>query len=169
MFTHFHQWFICSNTSWRDSLPDRCSPIFLSMVIMCPKWRWTHSLDECSPFLLVVLICSNTRDGLTTWMGFHRSCQWFWSAQTLKRNSQPGCQWAFIHSCQWFWSAQTLEINSHTGWVFTNSYQWFWSAQTLEDRHQENSKMLSHAYLYLFALVLKIRSFFSYLGLKFIR
>ena len=35
--------------------------------------------------------------------------------------------------------------------------------------HQENSKMLSHAYLYLFALVLKIRSFFSYLGLKFIR
>ena len=34
--------------------------------------------------------------------------------------------------------------------------------------HQENSKMLSHAYLYLFALVLKIRSFFSYLGLKFI-
>ena len=36
-------------------------------------------------------------------------------------------------------------------------------------KHQENSKMLSHAYLYLFALVLKIRSFFSYLGLKFIR
>ena len=39
----------------------------------------------------------------------------------------------------------------------------------LENGHQENSKMLSHAYLYLFALVLKIRSFFSYLGLKFIR
>ena len=36
-------------------------------------------------------------------------------------------------------------------------------------QHQENSKMLSHAYLYLFALVLKIRSFFSYLGLKFIQ
>ena len=34
--------------------------------------------------------------------------------------------------------------------------------------HQECSKMLSHTYLYLFALVLKIRSFFAYLGLKFI-
>ena len=61
---------------------------------------------------------------------FSHSCQWFWSAQTLERDSQAG--WMFSHSCQWFWSAQTLERDSHPGWMFSHSCQSFWSAQTLE-------------------------------------
>ena len=43
------------------------------------------------PFWSVVLICSTLKRGLTCWTHIHHSCQWFWSAQTLKRDSHAGC------------------------------------------------------------------------------
>ena len=115
---------------------------------------WIH----IKPFLSVVLISSNMKEGLTRWTQhiqpfsqwysfsetqerysqpgcmFSHSCLWFWSAQTLERDSLAVCM--FSHSCQCFWSAQTLERDSHSACKFSHSCQYFWSAQTQEkDSH----------------------------------
>ena len=66
---------------------------------------------------------------------FIHSCQWLWSAQALKSNSQAGG--VFSHSCQWLWSAQTLERNSQAGGVFqvSHSCQWLRSLKHWRATH----------------------------------
>ena len=116
-----HQWFSSPKTLENNSQPGR---LFRSVVLICSKterdsqpgwvfsqspvrhsdllkkWRGTHSLYGFWPNLLVSgSELLNTREGLTR------------------------CQWMGVHiiSRQWFWSAQTMERDSLAGWVFSQS------------------------------------------------
>ena len=88
MFTHTNQWFW--STQKRESNSQTgCSPILISGFESLEDWRATHSLDVCSP-LLVVLICSRsmTRERLTAWMHVHH----------LVSISDPLNYWRTTHS-----------------------------------------------------------------------
>ena len=52
---------------------------------------------EVHPISLVVLICSNTGDGLTYWMCVPQSHQWFWSAQTLETHLLNKCSTILVN------------------------------------------------------------------------
>ena len=104
---------------------------FWSVVLICynteeglTRWMGVH------PFLYIVLIYANTGDVLTSWMGVHP----FWSVVLICYNTEEGVTFwmVFILSNQWFWSSQTLKRDSQTGWVFTRSCKWSWPVQTLE-------------------------------------
>ena len=106
-----YQWFWSSQTKERDTQPDECSPVLISSSDLIKHWRGTHILDGCSPvivsssdllkhwgthlldefspFLSVVMICSNTGEGLTCWMNVPPFLS-VWSAQTPEKNALTG-------------------------------------------------------------------------------
>ena len=132
MFTHSRQWFWSPQTlSNLNSLSGCVTYQFLSVVFISLKTEdWLTPWMHVHPFLLVVLIPSNTRElewltawlcvypflsvvlifsstgeWLTPWMEvFTHSCQWFrvWFSHTSRSNLQTGCASVFHHSCQWF-------------------------------------------------------------------
>ena len=103
-------------TYWRDVHP------FLSVVLICSNtgerltcWIGVHTLSS------VVLICSNTEEGLTCWMGVHSFSSVVLICSNTGESSQTGGMLTL--SCQWFWAAQTQKRDSQSGWVFTHSLQ----------------------------------------------
>ena len=92
---------------------------FSSVILICSntgdgltRWMGVH------PFLSVILIFSKTGKGLTFCMGIHQLLSVVLICSNTGEDSLPG--WVFICSCQLFCSAQR---DSHTGWVFTHSRQ----------------------------------------------
>ena len=66
---HSCQWFRSGQTLERDSQTGWVFTVLVSGSDLVKHWRGTHILDGCSPFSSVVLIRSNTGEGLTSWMG----------------------------------------------------------------------------------------------------
>ena len=107
MFSYSSQWF----WHWRGThILNACSAILVSGSDLSNTGEgltpWMHD----QPFWSVALICSNIGDRLTSWMHVQPFLLVFWSAQKNEWDSQPRCM--FSHSGQWFWSSQTLERDS---------------------------------------------------------
>ena len=113
---------------------DGCSAILISSSDLLKQGRATHWLDACS----AILVCGFVllRQGRTTY--FLDACSIILVSGSVlfihqKTHSQAGH--AFNHSHQKFCSAQTLARNSHPGCMFNNSCQWFWSAKHWRTTH----------------------------------
>ena len=130
VFSHSCQWFWSAQELERDSLSGCVQP-FLSVVLICSDTEeGLTSWMYVQVFLSVDLICSNTREGLTCWM----HVQPFLSVILICSNTQV------THKLDTF-SAILVSgsdllkhwSNSLPVWMFIPSHQWFWSAQTLKN------------------------------------